>query len=879
MRHPDPIARLLEQARAQLNEGRPDVAALLYRTLLVVRPDLPEALAGLAEAERPPVAVEGGPAAATDAPGDAPTDNAGDAASDPLLAEKRRVAGLFVAGDLAGVEASARRMTIAHPDDAFGWKLLGAALQHLGRAQESLAANGRAAELAPNDAEALFNLGAAQQKLLLLDDAEASYRRALDIKPDFAEAASNLGNVYAARGRRAEAELCYRAALDADPRHAAAANNLGVTLHDLGRLTDAETFLRRALRLRPDYAEALGNLGNLLRDMGRLTEAETCLRRAVTVRPDMAQSWCNLGVVLHGQRRLEEALECLERARALWPHGAEILNNLGNVLLDQGQTTEAEDAFRAAIAAAPRFARAHGNLGVALGSQGRTAEALACFRAARELAPDNAEAASNLGAQLRELGHITEAIELCRDAVECDPMFAAAHNNLGAALKDAGRLAEAEDCFREAVRLAPEDFAARSNLLYSLLYDGPPAAPERLATSREFGLAATRAAGAPCVDWPEAARLAQAGAPLRVGLVSADLRSHAVAYFLESVLGRMDPTRLEFFAYPNGSAAGDDPVAARLRGRVAAWRPLPPDDAAAAKIIRDDGAQVLIDLSGHTAGNRLPLFARRPAPAQASWLGFPGGTGLAEMDCLIADGSLPRDMEAEYTEIVLRLPGCRLCFTPPEDEAPAVAPSPATANGYVTFCCCNDLAKLNDGVLALWARVLAAVPTSRLLLRAGQLADTALREEFAARLAALGVDPERVDLEGPLPRAEYLAAHARADIALDPFPYPGGATSAESLWMGVPVLTLAGRGLLAGQGASIAAAAGLPDWIARDADDYVRLAAERAGDFPALARLRADLRGRVAASALCDAGGFARDLTDVIEAAWRRFGLPRLVAH
>ncbi len=394
--------------------------------------------------------------------------------------------------------------------------------------------------------------------------------------------------------------------------------------------------------------------------------------------------------------------------------------------------------------------------------------------------------------------------------------------------------------------------------------------------SREFGREVARADGPAFTDWPEAARQTANGGPLRVGFVSADLRSHAVAYFLEGVLERLDPTRVESIAYPNGTATGADPVSARLRGRFAAWRPLPPDDAAAAELIRADGVQVLLDLSGHTAGNRLTMFARRPAPAQASWLGYAGTTGVDAMDVLIANAALSPDMADECSETVLRLPGARLCFTPPPDNAPAVAPSPASANGYITFCCCNDLAKLNDDVLGLWARVLTAVPASRLLLRAGQLDDSPLREDFVARLAAAGIDPARVDLEGPLPRAEYLAAYARADMALDPFPYPGGATSAEALWMGVPVLTLAGRGLLAGQGADIASAAGQSDWIARDADDYVRLAMERAADYPALARLRAGLRARVAASALCDAGRFASDLTGALSEIWRRFGLVRV---
>ncbi|OIO00612.1 MAG: hypothetical protein AUJ49_09530 [Desulfovibrionaceae bacterium CG1_02_65_16] len=734
-----------------------------------------------------------------------------------------------------------------------------------------------------------------------LAEAESAYRRALDIEPDYADAANNLGNVLSAQGRLAEAELCYHAALTAKPDYAEAANNLGVALHNLGRLAEAEAACRRAIALNPDYADAHGNLGNVLKDENRLAEAEAEHRRALALNPAQAQGWSNLGVVLHGQKRLAEARECLERALSLWPENPEALNNLGNVLLDQGSPGGAEAVLRRAIAAAPDFARAHGNLGVALHAQARPKEALAAFTRARELAPDSAETASNLGALLRSLGRLSAAEALCREAVDCDPRFAGGHNNLGVALKECGRLEEAEACFRQALALSPMDFEARSNLLYTMHYAGPEAAPRRLAAAREYGRLAARAAretGAPYDSWlarPLAQGDSGEAGPLRVGLVSGDLRSHAVGYFLESVLDRLDPARIELYAYPSGQGdgcaeeaprgqavsegggEGGDPLTARIRGRFAVWRPLSPDDAEAAALIHADGAHVLVDLSGHTARNRLPVFARRPAPAQAAWLGYAGTTGLAEMDCLIADArSLPPELEADFTETVLRLPDTRLCFTPPA-AAPDTAPLPALENGFVTFCCCNDFAKLNDAVLALWARVLNAVPGARLLLKAGQMGDAALREAAAERLAAFGLDPARVDLEGPEPRADYLAAYGRADIALDPFPYPGGATSAEALWMGVPVLTLPGRGFLARQGAAMLECAGLGDWVARDADAYVVLAAARAANVPALADLRAGLRARVAASPLCDAARFARNLEDVLWRIWRRWGAPRVL--
>jgi predicted O-linked N-acetylglucosamine transferase (SPINDLY family) len=277
---------------------------------------------------------------------------------------------------------------------------------------------------------------------------------------------------------------------------------------------------------------------------------------------------------------------------------------------------------------------------------------------------------------------------------------------------------------------------------------------------------------------------------------------------------------------------------------------------------------LLLDLAGHSAHNRLRVFARKPAPAQASWLGYFATTGLVQMDYFLVDRhSVPPDAVEQFTERLWYLPATRMCFTPPPVD-PGISPLPALANGFVTFGCCNNLSKINDGVIALWCRVLDQVPRSRLLLKARQLQEDSVRANLRARFAACGVDAGRLVLEGPSPRAQYLAAYRRIDIALDPFPYTGGATSAEALWMGVPVLTLAGSTLVARQGVSLLSNAGLEDWIGTDAADYVRLARSHAAALPALARLRTGLRDRVLASAVFDAHRFARDWEDALVGMW-----------
>jgi hypothetical protein len=354
---------------------------------------------------------------------------------------------------------------------------------------------------------------------------------------------------------------------------------------------------------------------------------------------------------------------------------------------------------------------------------------------------------------------------------------------------------------------------------------------------------------------------------LRIGFVSGDLRQHPVGHFLEGVLAHIDPQRLELFAYPTHNQT--DELTARIKPHFAAWTPLLGlNDETAARRIQADGVHILIDLSGHTAHNRLPLFAWKPAPVQVSWLGYFATTGVAEMDYFIADPhTLPAGEERQFTETVWRLPDTRLCFTAPDADV-AIAELPALANGYITFGCFNSLTKINDRVIVLWARLLDAVPGSRLMLKAKQLKEALVQDKMRERFAAHGVSADRLLLEGPEARAEYLAAYNRIDIALDPFPFTGGTTTAECLWMGVPVLTLAGDRLVSRQGVGLLANAGLPDWIATDADDYVSKAVLHASNPQALAALRRSLRQQVLASPVFDGERFARHLENALQDMW-----------
>jgi predicted O-linked N-acetylglucosamine transferase (SPINDLY family) len=611
------------------------------------------------------------------------------------------------------------------------------------------------------------------------------------------------------------------------------------------------------------------NLGNELKNLGRLDAAAASYRLALEINPNFAIAHYNLAVVLSDLGKSDDAIAQYRRALEIQPEFAEAHGNLGNVLKDLGRLEDAVTSYRRALEIQPSFAEAHYNLGNALNDLGRSADAVASYGRALVFRPDFAKAHSNLGNALQDLGRLDAAVLSYWRALEIDDHYLEAHFNLGSALQNLGQFDAAGASYRRALEIKPDFGTAQSNLLFMHNYLAVQDSQSLLAEARWFGELAARHAR-PYTTWsnvPEADRC------LRVGLVSGDLREHPVGYFAEGVLGSLSreaPGRLELFAYPTHFCA--DALADRIKASCSGWRSLVGiSDESAAQWIREDNIDILIDLSGHTEHNRLPLFAWKPAPIQVSWLGYFATTGVAAMDYLIADPwTLPESEEANFTEKIWRLPESRLCFTPP-NACLDVTLLPALSNGYVTFGSFNHLSKINDDVVWLWTRVLEAVVNSRLLLKAKQFTEVSVRQRVIERFAAYGVDADRLTLEGPVPRREYLAAYQRVDIGLDPFPYPGGTTTAEALWMGVPVLTLMGGRFLSRQGVGLLTNAGLRQWIAVSPEDYVARAVSHAKDVNGLAELRSRLRKQVLESPIFDAGRFARHLEVALRGMWQRW--------
>ncbi|NIU07003.1 MAG: tetratricopeptide repeat protein [Gammaproteobacteria bacterium] len=548
---------------------------------------------------------------------------------------------------------------------------------------------------------------------------------------------------------------------------------------------------------------------------------------------------------------------------------SDALHLLGVIELQRGNAPRAAELIGRAIQSDPAEVRYHSSLGATLVALGRPDAAVTALRHAIKIAPNSADAHYNLGCVLKEQGRFDEAAARFRRSLEIRPAFAEALNNLGRASQSQGKLTEAMAAYREALAAKPDFVAAHSNLLLCMGYDPACTPAKAYAESRLWNdrHAAPRAAHQqPHANDRDPAR------PLRVGYVSPDFRRHSVGYFIEPLLAAHDRREVDVVCY--AEVAKPDERTACLQALADDWRStVGMSDAKVAERIREDRIDILVDLAGHTRGNRLLAFAEKPAPVQVTWLGFGGTTGMTAIDHLLTDSILAPEDEAGhgFTETLVRLPRGFLCYAPDAD-APEPNDLPAASNGFVTFGSLNLLAKLRPGVLDIWTRILREVPGSRLLLKSRELRTRHLGAGFLNQFDVRGIEPDRIDLMGHIPsREDHLAAYSRADIALDPFPYNGGTTTCESLWMGVPVLTLKGDRFAGRMGASILSSVGLPELVAESEEEYVEKAVGLAGDLDRLSALRRDLRRRMSASPLCDAPAFARKVEAAYREMWRRW--------
>lgn len=781
---------------------------------------------------------------------------------------------------------------------------LGNALQAMGELAEAEDECRRAVELAPEHANSYFNLGNIQRDRGEIDDAVGSYQQAIRINPSHFQALNNLGQVLvsferffeaaqvykqalrlapnepailrnlaaveAKTGQADAAVTLYEMALKAAPGDAPTLNSLGLVLHGMRRFSEAGEILEEAIQRRPDFSEAYNNLGLVREAQGQRHAAIDCYKRALSLTPESVASLCNVGAVLRDIGEYAAAREALEHAVHLQSDCVEALNNLGTVLQSLGELDKARVCYVKCIRLRPSYADAVCNLAGLANRSGALEESERLFRSALQLNPNSVAVLNNLGNLMREKGRLDEAETLLGRAVELDDGDAEFHNNLANVLKSGGRIAEAIDAYDRALSRDPGMSAALSNQLVCRQYI-PEITLRNLADEHakyDAALALPLRA-----QWQPFSNNRAPDRPLRVGFVSSDFGCHPVGFLLVRGFESLSRDQFETFCYSNRPL--EDELTDRIRATASSWRDVcSMTDEELARQIRSDEIDVLVDLAGHTAGNRLLVFARKPAPVQVTWLGYVGSTGLTAMDYLLTDRfHVPQTAERFYVEQVVRLPESHIVFEPPSDS-PEVGPLPLTNRGHATFASFNNPAKISEQVVKLWSGVLKQVEKSHLLLKYRGFDDQSNSDRYWKLFSNAGVDQDRVEIEGWSPPREMLDAYNGVDVTLDPFPFTGGMTTLYSLWMGVPVITVAGETFASRQSMSFLSQMGLTELIADDHADYISRAASLVRDMDRLDSLRSSLRQRLLDSPLCNSDHFARSIESAFREMWRKWCEP-----
>ncbi len=681
------------------------------------------------------------------------------------------------------------------------------------------------------------------------------------------------------------------------PRHGYSWKLLGSFLHQLGQMDAALHAKQRAVQLLPDDAEALFNLARACEQQGQpaqLAQAERHYRRVLALQPLDAEAQHNLGNTLVGQGRAAEAIPCYREALRLQPDFIAAAESLGGLLVEAGGLLEAESVWRGLLQRKPGDLQAAVQLGRVLQRQGRRAEAAisfgnavqadddsvqahfrrgnlqaelghhvqaeAAFRRGLEQAPESAEIWCNLSGSLKEMGRLVEAEAAVLRALQIQPDLTAAWANHAVVLLTQGRVAEAVQSFQKVLAREPKNALAFSSMLFALNYDPDQSAEAIFASYAEFD---RRFCAIHRQDWAAHSNDRKPLRRLRVGYVSPDFRQHSCTFFMEPLLAHHDPAQVEVFAYAD--LAYEDAATQRYKQYVSHWvstRGM--GDAALAQRIRADGIDVLVDVAGHSAGNRLGVFARKPAPVSLSWMGFGYTTGLRAIDHYLTDAaSAPEGSDHLFAEVPWRLPDT--CFTAyrPGPAMGDVSPLPALQRGYVTLGTLTRSARINAHTVRVWTQALQRLPTAHIVIDSSSFRDQAVQDALVQQFVDQGIAPERLHIGYTSPPWDVLRG---IDIGLDCFPHNSGTTLFETLYMGLPFVTLAGRPSVGRIGSSVLHGVGHPEWIAQTEAEYVDILVTLASDLPALAHTRATLRAQMQASSLMDEVGFTRK----VEAAYRQ---------
>ncbi|KAI3987338.1 hypothetical protein MKX01_003088 [Papaver californicum] len=746
-----------------------------------------------------------------------------------------------------------------------------------------------------------------------------SFAEVIKLEPENAVALTHCGILYKDEGHLMEAAESYQKALKADPTYKPAAECLAIVLTDLGTSSKIAGSTHEgmqkyfeALKIDPHYAPAYYNLGVVYSEMMQYDMALSCYEKAALQRPMYAEAYCNMGVIYKNRGNLELAISCYERCLAVSPNFDIAKNNMAIALTDLGTKVKLEGDINQGIAYYKKalfynwhYADAMYNLGVAYGEMMKFDMAIVFYELALHFNPNCAEACNNLGVIYKDRDNLEKAVEcykwalsikpnfsqslnnlgvvytvqgkmdaaaaMIEQAILANPTYAEAYNNLGVLYRDAGNITQAIEAYEQCLQIDPDSRNAGQNRLLAMNYINGGKDDKLFEAHRDWGRRFMRLYPQ-YVTWDNPKEPER---PLVIGYVSPDYFTHSVSYFIEAPLIYHDYSKYKVVVY--SAVLKADAKTNRFREKVlkkgGMWRYIyGVDEKKVAVMVREDKIDILVELTGHTANNKLGIMACKPAPIQVTWIGYPNTTGLPTIDYRITDSLAdPPDTTQKHIEELVRLPDSFLCYTPSPEAGP-VSPTPALSNGFITFGTFNNLAKITPKVLEVWARILCAVPNSRLVVKCKPFCCDSIRQKFLSTLEQLGLESLRVDL---LPlillNHDHLQAYSLMDISLDTFPYAGTTTTCESLYMGVPCVTMAGSVHAHNVGASLLRKVGLGHLVAKTEDEYVKLSVQLANDITTLSHLRMSLRGLMVKSPVCNGSTFILGLESKYRQLWHRY--------
>ncbi|KAK8473623.1 hypothetical protein PHAVU_001G192300 [Phaseolus vulgaris] len=746
-----------------------------------------------------------------------------------------------------------------------------------------------------------------------------SFFEAIKLDPQNARALTHCGILYKDDGRLMEAAESYQRALRVDPSYRAAAECLAIVLTDIGTNTKLAGFTQdgikkyfEALKVDPHYAPAYYNLGVVYSEMMQYDMALTFYEKAAAERPVYAEAYCNMGVIFKNRGDLDSAISCYDRCLTVSPNFEIAKNNMAIALTDLGTKVKLEGDINQGVALYkkalyynwhyadamynlgvaygemlkfdmaivfyelafhfnPHCAEACNNLGVIYKDRENLDKAVECYQLALSIKPNFSQSLNNLGVVYTVQGKVDAAASMIEKAIMANPTYAEAYNNLGVLYRDAGDISRAIDAYEQCLKIDPDSRNAGQNRLLAMNYIDEGIDDTLFEVHRNWGSRFMRLYPR-YTSW---GNTKDPDRPLVIGYVSPDYFTHSVSYFIEAPLVYHDYSNFKVIVY--SAVVKADAKTIRFREKVTKkggiWKDIYGiDEKKVADMVREDQVDILVELTGHTANNKLGMMACRPAPVQVTWIGYPNTTGLPTIDYRITDSLAdPPETKQKHVEELVRLPECFLCYTPSPEAGP-VSSTPALSNGFITFGSFNNLAKITPKVLQVWARILCAIPNSRLVVKCKPFCCDSVRQRFLSTLEQLGLEPLRVDL---LPlillNHDHMHAYSLMDISLDTFPYAGTTTTCESLYMGVPCVTMAGSAHAHNVGVSLLSKVGMEHLIAKNEDEYVELAQKLASDISALHNLRMSLRDLMSKSPVCDGAKFILGLESTYRNMWHRY--------